>query len=70
MGKWTTPGVVTKPHRQKVIRNTGRRGSHPYATVYELECQECGETYGANGCDIHLRKCPYCQGGKEGESLG
>jgi hypothetical protein len=29
--------VVTEPHLQKVIRNTRRRGSHPYAFVYEME---------------------------------
>ena len=66
---WTTPGTVTPEHRQKVVRNTGRRGSHPFALVYEMECLECGGVYGANSCDIHLRKCPYCQGGKEGEPL-
>jgi hypothetical protein len=69
MGKWTTPGIVTEPHRQKVIRNTGRRGSHPFAFVYELECLGCGGAYGANSCDILLRRCPYCQNGKPGEPL-
>jgi hypothetical protein len=66
--RWTEPGTVN-PHGQKVIRSTGRRGSHRFALVYEMECTECGEVYGANSCDIHLRKCPTCQGGKEGEPL-
>jgi hypothetical protein len=29
----------------------------------------CGHVYGANGSDIWLRKCPYCQGGAEGLPL-
>ena len=26
-----------------------------------MECQECGNKYLANGCDVWLRKCPACQ---------
>jgi hypothetical protein len=66
--RWTEPGTVN-PHGHKVIRSTGRRDSHRFALVYEMECTECGEVYGANSCDIHLRKCPNCQGGLEGEPL-
>jgi Zn finger protein HypA/HybF involved in hydrogenase expression len=29
---------------------------------YKLECRDCGHIYGANGCDIHERLCPECQG--------
>ena len=60
---------TVNPNRQKVIGNMGKRGSHPFALVHKMECNECGEVYGANSCDIHLRKCPNCQGGKEGEQL-
>lgn len=35
--------------------------------VYLLACKRCGFLYGANGSDIHDRKCPQCQGGKAGE---
>lgn len=28
-----------------------------------LACTHCGANYAANGSDIHLRKCPACQGG-------
>ena len=74
MGEWTTPGIVTWPQDQKVIRNTGRKGSHHYAFVYEMRCEDCGKRYGANGCDVWFRKCPNpaCKkgGGAPGEPLG
>ena len=57
MGKWTTPGTIN-PHRQKVILNTGRRGSHRFALVYEMECTECGEVY--------IRELPCLMHGREG----
>jgi hypothetical protein len=59
----TTPGFVN-PHRQEVIRNTGNAGTDHGQFVYELKCQLSGQHYGANGSDIHERKCPACQGGK------
>jgi Zn finger protein HypA/HybF involved in hydrogenase expression len=34
--------------------------------VYQMGCSECGTVYGANGSDIHIRKCPKCQGGATG----
>ncbi len=30
---------------------------------------ECGFEYGANGTDVHLRRCPKCQAGAPGEPL-
>ena len=33
---------------------------------YKIVCQRCSNAYGANGSDIHLRRCPYCQGGAPG----
>ena len=32
--------------------------------LYDMECLDCGHRYYANGSDIHIRKCPKCQGGK------
>jgi hypothetical protein len=61
MGKWTVPGKVN-PLGQKVIRNTGERGSHRFALVYEMECTDCDEAYGAKSCDIHLRKVSLLSG--------
>jgi hypothetical protein len=61
----TTIGYVNK-NGQVVIRNTGLAGTDHGQSVYELGCSLCGHVYGANGSDIHLRKCPKCQDGKPG----
>jgi tRNA(Ile2) C34 agmatinyltransferase TiaS len=55
----TRPGFVSR-NGQIVIRKTGARGSDHLQYVYELECNRCGHHYGANGSDIHDRKCPKC----------
>lgn len=65
----TAPGFVN-PHGQEVIQTTGKAGTDHGQYVYELKCQHCGLRYGANGSDIHERKCPACQGGRPGLALG
>jgi rubredoxin len=62
----TSIGYVNKKNGQVVIRNTGLRGTDHGQSVYQLGCSLCGHVYGANGTDIHLRKCPNCQDGKPG----
>jgi predicted Zn-ribbon and HTH transcriptional regulator len=37
--------------------------------VYQLACSKCGHNYGANGSDIHSRRCPKCDGGLPGLPL-
>ena len=32
-------------------------------------CGDCRGEYGANGCDLHARRCPVCQGGVAEEAL-
>ena len=54
------PGFKNR-NEQTVIRNTGKAGTDYLQYVYEMKCQVCGHHYGANGSDIHLRKCPSCQ---------
>jgi hypothetical protein len=49
--------------RQEVVRKTGAAGTNPYQRVFFLRCGDCGHEYGAEGCDIHDRRCPRCQGG-------
>jgi hypothetical protein len=51
---------------QRCCGHRGVRGTdnNPYA--YKVECTHCGYVYGANGSDIHERKCPQCQGGAAG----
>ena len=63
----TTVGYENK-NRQVVLRRTDIPGNDHLQLVYELECRDCGNRYGANGSDIWLRKCPRCQGGRPGLS--
>jgi hypothetical protein len=65
------PGYSTKvgfvnPKGQVVIRKTLLSGTDHGQKVYQMACSNCGEVYGANGTDTHLRKCPSCQGGNPG----
>lgn len=50
--KGTTQVGFVNRNGQVVIRNTGEPGTDFGATVYQLGCSICGETYGANGGDI------------------
>ena len=67
---WTEPGSVNR-HGQVNLgcTNPPRRGSNPRNWVYVMHCPVCVRNYGANGGDIHERKCPYHQGGEPGEPL-
>lgn len=52
-------------------KNHGTRdvkGTDHGQVSYKLECMNdgCGYIYGANGTDVFQRKCPRCQGGKDG----
>jgi hypothetical protein len=67
-GRSTKPGYVN-PKGQVTVRNTGLPGTDHVQYVYQLACSHCGENYGANGTDIHDRKCPKCQGGAPGLPL-
>lgn len=65
----TVPGYENG-NGQIVVRDTG----FPSETfggqrVYELRCGHCGHRYGANGCDVHMRRCPSHQNGAKGERL-
>lgn len=65
----TDPGYKNK-HGQIVISRTGFPSeSFPGQTIYHLRCAECGHNYGANGSDIHKRRCPRHQDGAKGEAL-
>ena len=61
----TRTGYVNK-NGQVVIRNTGLPGTVYGQRIYQMGCSKCGHIYGANGSDIHDRKCPKCDGGAEG----
>ena len=65
----TTPGY-RNANGQMVVRATGfASGSFPGQRIYHLRCGGCSFEYGANGCDIHNRRCPKHQDGEPGESL-
>jgi len=64
-GYSTRPGYVN-PRGQVVIRNTGRAGTDHGQTVYQMACSVCGHVYGANGSDVHNRRCPLHDHGAAG----
>ncbi len=65
----TIPGFVNL-NRQEVMSNTGAPSkSFRGQVIYKLRCRDCKGEYGANGRDIHHRRCPKCQGGEVGEVL-
>jgi len=61
----TCTGYVNR-NGQVIIRNTRLPGTDNNQYVYQLGCSVCGAVYGANGSDIHERKCPNCGGGNAG----
>lgn len=60
----TDVGYVNK-YQQKNMGVTEKQAVRPYANIYQMYCECCGHKYFANGSDIHLKKCPRCQGGKD-----
>jgi hypothetical protein len=62
----TTAVGFRNKNGQLVVRNTGKPGTDHLQYIYQLACSKCGHNYGANGSDIHERKCPACQSGGPG----
>lgn len=60
----TDVGYVNK-NNQKNMGKTHIPGNDHLQWFYQMECGDCGRIYNANGSDIWLRKCPFCQGGKK-----
>jgi precorrin-8X/cobalt-precorrin-8 methylmutase len=65
MGRSTEPGYENR-NGQITMRYTALAGTDRGQYVYVLRCGSCGHEYGANGSDIHIRRCPACQGGRPG----
>lgn len=61
----TKPGYVNS-NGQITIRNMNQPGNDHLQHAYQVACSTCGYNYGANGSDLHDRKCPKCQGGRPG----
>lgn len=47
-------------HGQRLLRKTAEAGNHRFARLWVIRCENegCGEEYGANSCDFHIRRCP------------
>lgn len=54
------------PHSQICTGHRGKAGTDHLQLVYRVECGLCGHVYGANGSDMHERRCPACQNGAPG----
>lgn len=64
------------PNDQVLILRSDRAGNDHLQYVWVLLCAArnpdgaiCGQLYGANGSDFHIRKCPSCQSGAPGLSI-
>jgi hypothetical protein len=53
-------------HGQQCCGHCGVPGTDHSQYAYKTECTICGYVYGANGSDMHERRCPECQGGAPG----
>lgn len=61
-GYSTAVGYVNS-NNQRNMGRTELRGTDHEQYLYKMHCDNCGHVYHANGSDIHLKKCPHCQGG-------
>lgn len=66
--KCARPGFVSINNQLVIDEAPEYVSNHESAKPWWLVCLDCKYEYGANGCDIHNRKCPKCQGGKAGLS--
>lgn len=60
----TIMGYVNRNNQMNLGR-TDMRGTNPSNWLYRMRCENCLHEYHANGSDIHLKKCPLCQGGAD-----
>ena len=54
--------------QQRCEGHRGVKGNDHCQWSYKMRCliEHCGYEYGANGSDVFQRKCPRCQGGRDG----
>ena len=57
----TTDEEYINKNNQKNLGYRVKSDTHYNQKFFEMECQDCGHKYMANGCDVWLRKCPECQ---------
>lgn len=63
-GQSTALGYLNK-NNQRNIGKTNEKGTDHCSVLYMMRCEDCGHEYFANSTDIHLKKCPNCQGGAD-----
>ena len=56
----------TNPNDQECRGHLGAEGNDHLQIAYKVECRRCGFVYGANGSDMHDRRCPNCDEGAPG----
>ena len=63
----TRIGFVNR-NNQRCAGHRGIAGTDHGQFAYRIECLNpgCGHIYGTNGTDVFQRKCPKCQGGRDG----
>lgn len=54
------------PNGQRCLGHQGVKGTDHGQKAYGVHCTKCHHEYGANGTDMHERRCPACQGGAPG----
>ncbi|MAE50857.1 MAG: hypothetical protein CMH27_03520 [Micavibrio sp.] len=63
INKCAKPGFVNRNNQLVIDESGGYISNHDSAKAWKMYCLNCKENYGANGCDIYIRKCPNCQKG-------
>jgi hypothetical protein len=58
-------GAVNR-NGQRCCGHRGVTGTDHGQLAYKVDCTRCGYVYGANGSDMHERRCPVCDGGAAG----
>lgn len=60
----TSYGYLNR-NNQRNIGRTDEKGTDHSSVLYMMRCENCKNEYFANSTDIHLKKCPKCQGGAD-----
>jgi len=66
-GETVQIGFVNR-NNQICLGTRGIPGTDHNQLSYRMFCleEDCEQFYGANGSDVHLRRCPNCQDGAQG----
>jgi hypothetical protein len=62
-------GELNRNGQELVQKTTTKSTTHPFARIWRMRCSKCGNEYGSNSCDAHIRRCPRCSAGQPSEPL-